>query len=92
MEQKYKYIPKITSSALLRLHHLCPVKSKLNNFKLKIHHWDASQKKNYTDNEEKIDNICEECQKIDESVSQNLILSGYKLCKSCRISKTLFPI
>ena len=51
-----------------------------------------NQKKNYTDNEEKIDNICEECQKIDESVGQNLILSGYKLCKSCRISKTLFPI
>ena len=51
-----------------------------------------NQKKNYTDNEEKIDNICEECQNIDESVSQNLILSGYKLCKSCRISKTLFPI
>ena len=51
-----------------------------------------NQKKNYTDDEEKIDNICEECQKVDESVSQNLILSGYKLCKSCRISKTLFPI
>ena len=51
-----------------------------------------NQKKNYTDDEEKIDNICEECQNIDESVSQNLILSGYKLCKSCRISKTLFPI
>ena len=51
-----------------------------------------NQKKNYTDDEEKIDNICEECQNIDESVSQNLILSGYKLCKSCRISKTIFPI
>ena len=51
-----------------------------------------NQKKNCTDDEEKIDNICEECQNIDESVSQNLILSGYKLCKSCRISKTLFPI
>jgi len=51
-----------------------------------------NQKKNYTDDEEKIDNICEECQNIDESVSQNLILSGYKLCKSCRISKTIFPL
>ena len=51
-----------------------------------------NQKNNYTDNEEKIDNICEECKMVDESVSQNLILSGYKLCKSCRISKTLFPI
>ena len=37
-------------------------------------------------------NICEECKKEDESVSQNLILSSYKLCSSCRISKTIFPI
>ena len=41
---------------------------------------------------EKLDNICEECKKEDESVSQNLILTGFKLCKSCRISKTIFPI
>ena len=39
-----------------------------------------------------IDDICEECQKNDESVSQNLILTGFKLCKSCRVSKTVFPI
>ena len=26
------------------------------------------------------------------AVTENLILTGYKLCKSCRISKTLFPI
>ena len=44
------------------------------------------------DNNEKIDNTCEECKKEDESVSQNLILTGYKLCNSCRISKTIFPI
>ena len=44
------------------------------------------------DNNENIDNICEECKKDDESVSQNLILMGYKLCNSCRISKTIFPI
>ena len=44
------------------------------------------------DNNEKIDDICEECKKEDESVSQNLILTGYKLCNSCRISKTIFPI
>ena len=44
------------------------------------------------DNEDKPDNICEECKKEDESVSQNLILTGFKLCKSCRISKTIFPI
>ncbi len=42
--------------------------------------------------EEDLDNICEECQKDDESVSQNLILTGFKLCKSCRTSKTVFPI
>ncbi len=51
-----------------------------------------NQKKSSNDNGDEMDNICEECEKIDESVSQNLILSGYKLCKSCRISKTLFPI
>tara|TARA_B100000029_G_scaffold354058_1_gene346830 strand:- start:1324 stop:1479 length:156 start_codon:yes stop_codon:yes gene_type:complete len=36
--------------------------------------------------------ICEECQKEDESVKQNLILTGFKLCNSCRTSKTIFPI
>ena len=35
---------------------------------------------------------CEECKKEDESVSQNLILTGFKICESCRISKTVFPI
>tara|TARA_Y100000992_G_C20813433_1_gene281402 strand:- start:90 stop:245 length:156 start_codon:yes stop_codon:yes gene_type:complete len=44
------------------------------------------------ENDENIDNICEECKKDDESVSQNLILSGYKLCNSCRTSKTIFPV
>lgn len=39
-----------------------------------------------------LNDICEECEKKDESVSQNLILTGFKLCKSCRISKTIFPI
>jgi hypothetical protein len=39
-----------------------------------------------------LDNICEECKKEDESVSQNLILTSYKLCLSCRVSKTIFPI
>ena len=37
-------------------------------------------------------NQCEECKKEDESVSQNLILTGFKICKSCRTSKTVFPI
>ena len=39
-----------------------------------------------------LDDICDECQDQDESVSQNLILTGFKICKSCRISKTIFPI
>ena len=43
-------------------------------------------------NSEKLDNKCEECKEIDETVSHNLILTGFKICKSCRISKTLFPI
>jgi len=39
-----------------------------------------------------LDNKCDECKEIDESVSQNLILTGFKICKSCRVSKTIFPI
>tara|TARA_B100001175_G_scaffold237884_1_gene204205 strand:+ start:389 stop:550 length:162 start_codon:yes stop_codon:yes gene_type:complete len=42
--------------------------------------------------EKELDNICDECKKKDQSVTENLILTGYKLCRSCRISKTLFPI
>ena len=42
--------------------------------------------------EESLDDLCEECQKNDESVTQNLILTGFKICKSCRVSKTIFPI
>ena len=41
---------------------------------------------------EEINNYCEECKKEDESVSQNLILTGFKICSSCKISKTIFPI
>tara|TARA_Y100000022_G_C13167349_1_gene336887 strand:- start:565 stop:726 length:162 start_codon:yes stop_codon:yes gene_type:complete len=39
-----------------------------------------------------LDNICDECKKKHESVSQNLIMTGFKLCESCRISKTIFPV
>ena len=39
-----------------------------------------------------LNNICDECKNEDESVSQNLILTGFKICKSCRTSKTIFPI
>ena len=42
--------------------------------------------------EKELDDVCEECKKEDNSVTENLILTGFKLCKSCRISKTLFPI
>ena len=41
---------------------------------------------------EDLNNICDECKEEDESVSQNLILTGFKICKSCRVSKTIFPI
>ena len=43
-------------------------------------------------NLEDIDDKCEECKKIDESVRENLILTGFKICKSCRVSITIFPI
>ena len=39
-----------------------------------------------------LDNICDECREENESVTQNLILTGFKICKSCRVSKTIFPI
>ena len=39
-----------------------------------------------------LNNICDECKEEDESVSQNLILTGFKICKFCRTSKTIFPI
>ena len=41
---------------------------------------------------EELNNICEECKKEDESVSQNLIKHGYKICDYCYRSKTIFPI
>ena len=46
------------------------------------------------DNEEvlELDNFCEECKKEDKSVFQNLILIGFKICNSCRTSKTIFPV
>jgi hypothetical protein len=53
---------------------------------------DKSKDKNTDEIIKELDNICEECKKVDESVSQNLILTSYKLCSSCRVSKTIFPI
>ena len=43
-------------------------------------------------NNDELNDICEECKKTDKSVTQNLILTGFKICKSCRVSKTIFPI
>ena len=39
-----------------------------------------------------LDNICDECKEKNESVSQNLILMGFKICNSCKTAKTIFPI
>ena len=43
-------------------------------------------------NKNDLNDICDECSKEDESVFQNLIMTGFKLCKSCRLSKTIFPL
>ncbi len=42
--------------------------------------------------DEFLDNTCEECNQDDETVKQNLILIGYKICDSCKISKTIYPV
>ncbi len=42
--------------------------------------------------EEITDSICEECKKEEESVKQNLIISGFKICDSCKLSKTIYPV
>ena len=49
-------------------------------------------KDNKKENFEEINNYCEECKKEEPSVSQNLILTGFKVCNSCKLSKTIFPI
>jgi len=41
---------------------------------------------------DEFNDYCEECKKQHKTVSQNLILTGFKVCESCRISKTIFPI
>ena len=53
---------------------------------------DKINKDDYKKNIEEIDNFCEECKKEDQSVFQNLILIGFKICNSCRTSKTIFPV
>ena len=39
---------------------------------------------------DEFNNRCEECKKEDETVSQNLILTGFKICKSCGLQKLYF--
>ena len=53
---------------------------------------DNSEDKYNEEINRELNNICDECKKEDESVSQNLIMTSYKLCSSCRVSKTIFPI
>ena len=53
---------------------------------------DKFDEKNLNVDNEELNNICDECKEEDESVTQNLILMGFKLCESCRISKTIFPV
>ncbi len=53
---------------------------------------DKNDEKNQNVDIEELNNICDECKEEDESVTQNLILTGFKLCKSCRVSKTIFPL
>ena len=53
---------------------------------------DKINNKNVEMDIEELNDICDECRKEDESVTQNLILTGFKLCKSCRLSKTIFPL
>ncbi len=42
--------------------------------------------------EENQDIACEECKQEDESVRSNFIICGYKICDSCKLSKTIFPV
>ena len=53
---------------------------------------DKTDEKYLNTGTEELNNICDECKEEDESVTQNLILTGFKLCKSCRVSKTIFPL
>ena len=53
-----------------------------NDQKLKTEKYDIKE----------LNNICDECKQEHQSVTQNLILTGYKICKSCRVSKTIFPL
>ncbi len=51
-----------------------------------------NKEKNELEDINNFNNICEECKKSDETVQQNLILIGFKICNSCKTSKTIFPV
>ena len=53
---------------------------------------DETKNKNLKVDSKELNKICDECKEEDESVTQNLILTGFKLCNSCRLSKTIFPV
>jgi protein-arginine kinase activator protein McsA len=59
---------------------------------------DCHQSKYQAENSNKVlnyaevNNVCEECKKKDENVKSNLIMFGFKVCNSCKTSKTIFPI
>ena len=53
---------------------------------------DKIDEKNLKVDTEELNNICDECKDEDKSVTQNLILTCFKLCNSCRLSKTIFPV
>ena len=38
------------------------------------------------------DKKCEECDKQSNDVINNLIMHGYKICDSCKLSKVIFPV
>ena len=39
-----------------------------------------------------LDEICEECKNFEKSVISNFIMHGFKICDSCKVSKTIFPV
>ena len=50
------------------------------------------QQKSKMEKKSEFNEVCEECKKEDESVKQNLVMYSYKICDSCKLSKTIFPI
>ena len=48
--------------------------------------------KNSDKQDDEFNDLCESCKEYRISVRQNLILTGFKYCESCRISKTIFPL